>query len=87
MGLPGQCGRFAGRDRRAASRDHRNGTPRWPLRWTTKFKAVDALLEQQRNGDGFKLYTELTPEQIKAFAEAVDALGEPISKVAEVVSK
>ncbi|MGQ0841339.1 iron uptake system protein EfeO [Actinokineospora sp.] len=52
-----------------------------------KFKAVDQLLEAQRSGDGFKSYTDLTDAEIKAFAAAVDALGEPISKVAEVVAQ
>ncbi|MGW6937042.1 iron uptake system protein EfeO [Lentzea sp. NPDC054927] len=51
-----------------------------------KFKALDEALEKQRKGDGFKLYTELTQDEIKALAESVDALGEPVSKVAEVVS-
>jgi iron uptake system component EfeO len=51
-----------------------------------KFKAVDAVLEKYREGDGFKLYNELTEADTKAMAEAVDALGEPISKVAEVVT-
>jgi iron uptake system component EfeO len=52
-----------------------------------KFKAVEDLLEKQRKGDGFKLYTDLSEAEVKAFAEAVDALGEPVSKVAEVVAK
>jgi len=52
----------------------------------TKFKAVDALLDKQRIGDGYKLYDKLSQDEVKAFATAVDALGEPISKVAEVVS-
>ncbi|HEX8869094.1 MAG TPA: iron uptake system protein EfeO [Lentzea sp.] len=51
-----------------------------------KFKALDEALEKQRKGDGFKSYKELTQDEIKALAEAVDALGEPVSKVAEVVS-
>jgi iron uptake system component EfeO len=51
-----------------------------------RFAAVDALLEGYRDGDGFVLYTALTPEDIKAMAEAVDALGEPVSQVAGVVS-
>jgi iron uptake system component EfeO len=51
-----------------------------------KFAEVDKLLEKQRKGDGFKLYTELTQDEIKEFATAVDALGEPVSKVAEVVA-
>jgi iron uptake system component EfeO len=52
-----------------------------------KFKALDGLLEKQRKGDGFKLYTELTEPEVKELAAAVDALGEPISKVAEAVAK
>jgi iron uptake system component EfeO len=52
-----------------------------------KFKAVNDALEKQRKGDGFKLFTELTEADTKALAEAVDALGEPVSKVAEVVTK
>ncbi len=52
-----------------------------------KFKALDDLLEKQRKGDGFKLYTELTEPEVKDLAAAVDALGEPISKVAEAVAK
>jgi iron uptake system component EfeO len=51
-----------------------------------KFGAVDKLLEKHRKGDGFKLYTELTQDEIKELAAAVDALGEPVSKVAEVVT-
>ncbi|MCE7003626.1 EfeM/EfeO family lipoprotein [Kibdelosporangium philippinense] len=51
-----------------------------------KFAAVGALLEKQRKGDTFKLYTELTPDEVKELAAAVDALGEPVSKVAEVVA-
>jgi len=52
-----------------------------------KFKALDDLLEKQRKGDGFKLYTELTEPEVKDLAAAVDALGEPVSKVAEAVAK
>ena len=51
-----------------------------------KFAAVDTLLEKYRVGDGFKLYTELTQDDIKSMSEAVDALGEPISQVTEVVA-
>ena len=52
-----------------------------------EFANVQTLLDAQRAGDGFKLYTDLSQDQIKAFASAVDGLGEPLSKVAEVVSK
>ncbi|GAA3220769.1 peptidase M75 family protein [Pseudonocardia petroleophila] len=51
-----------------------------------RFAALDALLENYRDGDGFVLYTALTPDDVKAMTEAVDALGEPVSQVAGVVS-
>ena len=60
-------------------------TPRWCPLWTRSSRRSTTLLEKHRKGDGFKLYTELTQDEIKALAEAVDALGEPVSKVAEVV--
>lgn len=52
-----------------------------------RFADVQKLLDAQRAGDTFKLYTELSPDQIKQFASAVDALSEPLSRVAEVVAK
>ena len=51
-----------------------------------RFAAVDTLLENYRAGDGFKSYTELTQDDIKKMTDAVDALGEPVSQVAGVVS-
>ncbi len=51
-----------------------------------RFAAVDSLLEGYRKGDGFVLYTELTPDDVKKMTEAVDALGEPVSQVAGVVT-
>jgi iron uptake system component EfeO len=51
-----------------------------------RFDAVNKLLEGYRAGDGFKLYTELTDADKKKMAEAVDALGEPVSKVQGVVT-
>jgi iron uptake system component EfeO len=52
-----------------------------------RFADVRKLLDAQRTGDTFKLYTELSADQIKQFASAVDALSEPLSRVAEVVAK
>jgi iron uptake system component EfeO len=52
-----------------------------------RFAAVNQLLEGYRSGEGFKLYTDLKPEDTKKMAEAVDALGEPVSKVAGVVTQ
>ncbi|MFG1928023.1 iron uptake system protein EfeO [Cryptosporangium sp. NPDC048952] len=53
----------------------------------TRFDAVQKLLDAQATDDGFKLYTDLTPAEIKSFATAVDALSEPLSKVAAVVAQ
>ncbi len=53
----------------------------------SEFGKVQGLLDMQREGDGFKLYTALSQEQIKEFASAVDSLGEPLSKVAEVAAQ
>ncbi|HYH29788.1 MAG TPA: iron uptake system protein EfeO [Pseudonocardia sp.] len=51
-----------------------------------RFAAVEALLEEYRVGDGYRLYTELTEDDIRRMAASVDALGEPVSKVAGVVT-
>ncbi|MHA6620257.1 iron uptake system protein EfeO [Pseudonocardia sp. DLS-67] len=51
-----------------------------------QFAAVDALLEEYRAGDGYKLYTDLTEDDVRRMSEAVDALGEPVSQVAAVVT-
>jgi iron uptake system component EfeO len=51
-----------------------------------RFSDVEQLLEDYRNGDGFKLYTQLTPQDTKKMSESVDALGEPVSQVAGVVT-
>ena len=52
-----------------------------------KFAAVNQELAKYKAGDGFKVYTDLTPDQVKELATAVDALGEPLSKTAGVVAK
>ncbi|MGL4175471.1 MAG: iron uptake system protein EfeO [Dermatophilaceae bacterium] len=49
--------------------------------------ALVALLETHRKGDGFKLYTELTPAEIKALSDALDAYAEPVSTVAGLVDE
>jgi iron uptake system component EfeO len=47
----------------------------------TEFTELQALLDAQRVGDGFTLYTELTPAEIRAFADQVNALGEPLNQL------
>lgn len=51
-----------------------------------RFRDVDVLLENYRAGDGFVLYTQLTPDDTRRMTESIDALGEPVSQVAAVVS-
>src|SRR4051794_21065379 len=51
-----------------------------------RFAAVEQLLEGYRAGDGFTSYTELSPDDIKKMTDAVDALSEPVSQVAGVVT-
>jgi iron uptake system component EfeO len=50
-----------------------------------EFADVQALLDEYRDGEGFVLYTDLTPEQVKELATAVDALGEPLSRLTATV--
>ena len=46
-----------------------------------QFAALQTELDQYKRGDGFVLYTDLTPTQVKALAASVDALGESLSKL------
>ena len=50
-----------------------------------EFEQLQALLDAQRDGDGFTLYTELTEDEIRAFSDQVNALGEPLSKLTGVL--
>ena len=51
------------------------------------FKTVDAELEKYRDGDGWKLQNTLTEAQLKGLSDAINALAEPISKIAGVIAK
>jgi iron uptake system component EfeO len=46
-----------------------------------EFAALQVLLDEQRVGDGFALYTSLSDDEIRAFSDQVNALGEPLSKL------
>jgi iron uptake system component EfeO len=50
-----------------------------------RFAALQKLLDEQKTGDGFKNYSELTQEQIKALSDAVNALSEPLSRLTAAV--
>jgi iron uptake system component EfeO len=51
-----------------------------------KFAAVFAALHKHRQGDGWKLYTQLTQTDLKELTDTINALAEPISKVAATVA-
>ncbi|WP_238015220.1 iron uptake system protein EfeO [Dactylosporangium sp. AC04546] len=51
-----------------------------------KFTAAQAELDKHRKGDGWKLHNELSEAELKALADTINALAEPISKVAPLVA-
>lgn len=51
------------------------------------FAAVQELLDQHREGDGFIAYDRLSEAQVKELSSAVDALSEPLSKLTAAVVK
>jgi iron uptake system component EfeO len=52
---------------------------------TDRFAKLQTLLDQQRDGEGFTLYTDLTEDQIKELADAVNALSEPLAELTAAV--
>ena len=40
-----------------------------------------SLLDEQKEGNGYKLFTDLSEAQVKKFSQAVDALAEPLSQI------
>ncbi|NUW41346.1 iron uptake system protein EfeO [Nonomuraea rhodomycinica] len=52
-----------------------------------KFAAAEAALAVHRKGDGWKLHNELSKEELRKLSDAINALGEPISKIAPIVAK
>ncbi|MBV1849485.1 iron uptake system protein EfeO [Catellatospora tritici] len=51
------------------------------------FKTVDDTLAKHRDGDGWKLHTALSQADLKELTDVINALAEPISKIAAVISK
>jgi iron uptake system component EfeO len=49
----------------------------------TSFTQMDAALDPYRTGDGFVAYTQLTQDNTRALSQVVDALAEPLSRIAE----
>jgi iron uptake system component EfeO len=53
----------------------------------TEFANVDAALSAHRAGEGWKFHDKLSKAELKALSDAINALAEPISKVAAVIAK
>ncbi|KAB1910563.1 iron uptake system protein EfeO, partial [Micromonospora sp. AMSO31t] len=53
----------------------------------TEFAAVETALGKHRAGDGWKLHTQLSKAELKELSDSINALAEPISKVAAVVAR
>ncbi|ADD45315.1 iron uptake system protein EfeO [Stackebrandtia nassauensis] len=52
-----------------------------------KFAAAEEALGEHAKGDGWRLWDELSKSELKELSDAINALGEPVSEVAGVVSK
>ncbi|QYH36777.1 iron uptake system protein EfeO [Salinibacterium sp. M195] len=50
-----------------------------------EFDQLQTLLDAQKEGDGFRLYTELSTSEIRAFSDQVNALAEPLSRLTAVL--
>jgi iron uptake system component EfeO len=46
-----------------------------------RFTEVYSLLDQHKQGEGYKLYTELKESEVKQLSLAIDALAEPLSQI------
>ncbi|MEU7898220.1 iron uptake system protein EfeO [Nonomuraea sp. NPDC049152] len=52
-----------------------------------KFAAAEAALEAHRAGDGWKLHTDLSKDELKVLSDTINALAEPVSKISAIVAK
>ena len=52
---------------------------------TTRFAELQKLLDAQRTATGFTFYDDLTQDQVRALANAVNALAEPLSRLTAAV--
>jgi len=53
----------------------------------TTFAATESTLGRHARGDGWKLHNELSPAELKELSDSINALGEPVSRVAAIVSR
>ncbi len=61
--------------------------PALPAALDQRFAALEKLLGSHQVGDGFKLYTDLSQDDIKALTVALDALSEQVAKVPAAVEQ
>ncbi|AXI76697.1 iron uptake system protein EfeO [Peterkaempfera bronchialis] len=52
-----------------------------------EFASLETLLATYRKGDGYVAYDKVTPAERKTFSNAVNALAEPLSKLAAAVAR
>lgn len=52
-----------------------------------RFDELQVLLDDQREGDGFVAYDEMSTEEVKGLSDAVNALSEPLSRLTPAVLK
>ncbi|WP_422753247.1 iron uptake system protein EfeO [Micromonospora sp. WMMD708] len=52
-----------------------------------EFANVEAALGKHRDGDGWKLHTQLSKTELKELSDSINALAEPVSKVAAAVAR
>jgi iron uptake system component EfeO len=52
-----------------------------------KFAAARSALDEHRAGTGWKPYTALSPVEVKELSDVINALAEPVSKVAATVTR
>ncbi|WP_436531588.1 iron uptake system protein EfeO [Actinoplanes sp. HUAS TT8] len=50
------------------------------------FATVDAALAKHRAGDGYRLHTELSKAELKELSDVINALAEPVSRVAAAIT-
>jgi iron uptake system component EfeO len=52
-----------------------------------KFAAAESALAAHQKGDGWQLHDELSKAELKVLSDAINALAEPISKIAPIIAK
>jgi iron uptake system component EfeO len=53
----------------------------------TRFSVVWAVLDKHRTGEGWRAHNELTRAELKELSDSVNALAEPVSRVAAAVAR